>query len=273
MPVGAYRGDMQDTGLDHTIHHLLGGTPPRVWSLLVTMFGDLAIAPEARMSGTTIAALTATIGIKPEATRVALHRLRKEGWIDSHRLGRQSRYGLTNTGRDTTNAAWHRVYGPSPADAPLFLVTEDPMAQADAAPAPRGSTMVQIAPRLFVSDQSTWLPTHWAVPLDPSRPVPKWVADKLCPTDLQTASQALHRRLAYVQADTGLEGAPLLHATALRVLIVHEWRRLILRVPPFPEELFAQGWHGEACRNAVSDLLARLPAPDLADLDTAIDTE
>ena len=82
---------MRTEDFDQMVKNVLGDAPPRVWSLLVTIFGDLALAKDARLSGASVNALTAAIGIKPEATRVASHRLRKEGWIESHRTGRQSK--------------------------------------------------------------------------------------------------------------------------------------------------------------------------------------
>lgn len=262
---------MQDAEFDQLIHRLLGGTPPRVWSLLVTMFGDLAIAPAARLSGATVNALTATIGIKPEATRVALHRLRKEGWVDSQRTGRQSRYGLTEKGRSETNAAWGRVYGPDPTDVQVFLVTEDPTASSDTPGGAPLGTRVSIAPRLWMSDAMPHSPSHWAVPLPTTEPVPHWVADKLCPQEVQSASRMLHQRFATLGQDTEHTDLSVLQSTALRILVVHEWRRLILRVPPFPQALFPEGWQGAACRALLAGLMTRLPGPDLATLEQAID--
>ncbi|WP_299784842.1 PaaX family transcriptional regulator C-terminal domain-containing protein [uncultured Marivita sp.] len=260
---------MQDAEFDQIVNDLLDGTPPRVWSLLVTMFGDLAVAPEARLSGTTVNALTATIGIKPEATRVALHRLRKEEWIDSHRIGRQSRYGLTGKGRAETNAAWCRVYGPDPADTQVFLVTEDPAATANAPT----KTAVSLSPRLWMSDSSPRASSHWAIPLPVASPVPRWVSEKLCPPEVQAASQTLNRRFTMLCEDTDFARLTLLQATALRMLVVHEWRRLILRVPTFPEALFSGGWHGAACRAHLSGMLTKLPVPNLAHLHHAIDAD
>ncbi len=61
---------------------------PRVWSMMVTIFGDLAQAPRDRIDGPLLTRLTDGMGIKPEAVRVALHRLRNEDWITSVKSGR-----------------------------------------------------------------------------------------------------------------------------------------------------------------------------------------
>src|SRR6056297_83501 len=117
---------MNESEFDQIVNALLGGDTPRVWSLLVTMFGDLALSPDARLSGACVNALTAAIGIKPEATRVALYRLRKEGWIESYRAGRQSKYALTAYGRSETLAARPRVYATTCASRRPAVVIDAP---------------------------------------------------------------------------------------------------------------------------------------------------
>ncbi len=67
----------------------------RVWSIIVSLFGDLAQKPGDQISGTTLTQIITPMGIKPEAIRVALHRLRKDGWIESTRSGRASVHFLT----------------------------------------------------------------------------------------------------------------------------------------------------------------------------------
>ena len=263
---------MNESEFDQIVNALLGGDTPRVWSLLVTMFGDLALSPDARLSGACVNALTAAIGIKPEATRVALHRLRKEGWIESHRTGRQSRYGLTPQGRHETERAWPRVYGPEPAEAKVCLVLEGPAGVAGQEQPQDGSDRVQLAPRTWLSSHATETLGLWSAPLSASAEVPHWVSSKLCPPDVQTASQVFHARLTTVEAHDDLATLTVLQRTALRVVIVHEWRRLVLRVPRFPERLFSAGWKGQACRAAVHRTLETLAAPDLDVLEAHIES-
>lgn len=262
---------MDDVAFNHLVSRVLGRSAPRVWSLLVTMFGDLALSPQARLSGATVNAITAAIGIKPEATRVALHRLRKEDWIESHRTGRQTRYGLTPHGRAQTNAAWPRVYGPAPVDVAAFLVVEDPSVPIERAIEGTGAVTVQIGPRSFVTTARDAGGDTLRLPLDATAPLPRWVTDRLCPPEVQAASVDLAQRLKLLLTEDGLQDLSLLHRTALRVTVVHEWRRLILRTPGFPEPLIADHWSGAECRAAFHDVLTRLPVPDLALLEEDIE--
>jgi phenylacetic acid degradation operon negative regulatory protein len=83
----------------------------RVWSLLVTVFGDLAQNDGDVIEGPVLSVLMSDIGIKAEATRVALHRLRNDGWINSVKSGRNSLHSLTASGRQESSAASPRIYG------------------------------------------------------------------------------------------------------------------------------------------------------------------
>ena len=245
---------MQTKDFDHMVKAVLGDTPPRVWSLLVTIFGDLALSRDARLSGASINALTAAIGIKPEATRVALHRLRKDRWIESHRTGRQSRYALTAHGRAETLAARPRVYATtSSSQRPAVVIDKS----ATVATSPQ---TVQISAGIWVQSAPVHSKTAWVLPITDE--IPDWVREKLCPVEAQLASQRLARGL------TGVDTSTLspLQATALRSVVVHEWRRLILRVPDFPDTCFPSGWKGAQCRAALADLLAHLPAPSPEEL-------
>lgn len=263
---------MTDAEFAQLVSRVLGSSTPRVWSLLVTMFGDLALARQARLSGATVNAITAAIGIKPEATRVALHRLRKEDWIESHRTGRQTRYGLTPHGRTETKSAAPRVYGPAPDGIEAFLVMENPAESSDWIATQTAAPAVQIGPRTAITTATATRSHHLRIALDPGRDLPGWVTDKLCPPALQAASHDLARRLAGLLDQTAIDDLDLLQRTAVRVVVVHEWRRLILRIPAFPETLMPDGWHGAECRHACHTLLRRLPVPDLATLEDAIGT-
>ena len=263
---------MREADFEQLMSRLLAQGPPRVWSLLVTIFGDLAVAPDARLSGTCVNALTAAIGIRPEATRVALHRLRKEGWIESQRDGRKSRYGLTVQGRAETNAAWARVYGPAPDKNKVFLVIDDPSSPAEHVDEKTQGSTFLIALRTSLSCENPEQGSKLCTQLHPSDRVPQWVSDKLCPPEVQIASQGLANRLNTVRAEVSTSNLSLLQATAMREVVVHEWRRLILRVPIFPEWLFSERWEGAECRAAVAALLRDLPAPDLSALNTNLDS-
>ena len=87
----------------------------RAWSVIITIFGD-AVAPRGgSVASITLQTILEKYSIKPEAMRVALHRLVKDGWIERQKTGRQSFYALSAKGRAEFLAATRRIYADAPA--------------------------------------------------------------------------------------------------------------------------------------------------------------
>ncbi|WP_299045002.1 PaaX family transcriptional regulator C-terminal domain-containing protein [uncultured Tateyamaria sp.] len=223
----------------------------RVWSLLVTVFGDLA--PDRPLKGPTLSAIMAEIGIKPEASRVALHRLRSDGWIVSEKQGRTSLHALTHKGQSDSDAARRRIYGDIHArDAVLFLTTT---------PVDLDSTrFAQIAPRVFMAAQDAPAPQN-AIRLIPDS-LPTWLGAQIETDQMRDAYKSLHAVLTDITEELA-DDLTALETAALRVLIVHGWRRLTLKHPDLPRAAHSAEWRGHDCRMLVAGLLARYPRPDL----------
>ena len=62
------------------------------------------------LTGKHLRGFMAPLGIKPEATRVALHRLKKDNWITSQKSGREVTYNLSPKGMAETTAVFGDVY-------------------------------------------------------------------------------------------------------------------------------------------------------------------
>lgn len=240
---------------DTCLRHLTEGDLPRVWSLIVTIFGDLAQGDGDALSSQTIGAITGAMGIKPEASRVALHRLKGDGWLASRRVGRGSEYTLTPMGRRESEAAAPRIYEAGQDQSDWHVIVAAPGESAALAELAQKRSHVSIAPGVAIGP---------AVPGMLNAPgaadLPPWVQDAICPPDQQTASAALLRRFRAVKDDLPADLDPS-QSIALRVLIVHGWRRLILRQPALPARLFPAGWKAQDCYREMTELLARLPRP------------
>ena len=240
----------------------------RVWSIIISLFGDMAQEPGAQISGGILTRIIEPMGIKPEAIRVAVHRLRKDGWIESDRVGRVSRHVLTEFGRAQSAAVTPRIYArmPAPVEQWHLLIAED-------------GSGTHLLEDVMLSDD--YIPIARSVAMGagpaPNQPdgllaldiapqtAPKWVQDKLCPPELRAACRAL---LAAVQSATDTRPAtwvptPLQSAT-LRTLLVHRWRRVVLRQPDLPHPFYPKDWAGQTCRDRVFDLLDLLPRPSTA---------
>ncbi|MGB3406311.1 MAG: PaaX family transcriptional regulator C-terminal domain-containing protein [Jannaschia sp.] len=260
---------MTDAAFQDLIACLRGDRPPRVWSLLVTLFGDLALHDGALVSGALLRHLSDLLGVKPEAMRVALHRLRKDGWIDSERTGRTSAYVLTDRGRSQSAAASPRIYAVGPPADRAWLVVGNP--DQPLADLPDGD--VPLAPNLWITPHEDQAVDAVAMALPEGRALPDWMTLRLCDEDLITASRDLAGALAILQ--NRLAAAPDLTAlqrAALRILIVHSWRRVVLKTPALPDHVFPTNWQGATCRAQVAQILAACPNPGLAKLEQAVAT-
>lgn len=256
---------MNSEAFDSTIAPLraLGGQ--RVWSLMVSLFGDLVQGPDDVIDGPVLSTILDRLQIKPAAQRVALHRLRNDGWIRSAKSGRISQHRLTENGRAESAAASARIYA-APPDAregwQLVLVeSPDRIPPNDLAAA--GFT--QIAPRMFVGKSSA-VPPDGGLSLTGGS-VPVWLQTQAEPAALRAGYAGLHETLTEIARSipdrsrlTALESA------ALRCLIVHNWRRLVLKHPELPGALIPADWPGLGCHRLVHDLLARFPRPRLRDI-------
>jgi len=256
-------------GVEAAISALTEGSELRTRSLIVTIFGDLARAPGAEIPGPVLSAITGRIGVKPEAMRVALHRLRKDDWLASRRDGRVSHYGLTEAGRAASEKATGRIYAAAPAAPALWHVLVagplDPAARLAHDGALAAAGYVTLAPGAWLGTGPAPADTPGLFAFDGTpAALPDWLRAELLPPALERGYASFARGLAATETALGPGPLPALDRAALRVLIVHGWRRLVLRHPDLPDAFFPAGWAGPVARARVKALLARLGQPAIA---------
>jgi phenylacetic acid degradation operon negative regulatory protein len=244
----------------------LGGQ--RVWSLMVSLFGDLAQGPGDAIDGPVLSRIMAALGVRPEANRVALHRLRNDGWLQSVKAGRISQHSLTPQGRAESAAASPRIYAAPPdLNAPWQLVlTETNGAEIDAKM--RAAGFIGFMPRTYVASAEITAPEGCAV-LSSTAP-PDWLRRATEPVALEEEYAALHGALLAIETSlpTATRLSPL-DIAVLRCLIVHNWRRLVLKHPAIPGGLIRPDWPGYRCHLLVDKLLDEYPRPALCDVAAA----
>ncbi|SMX51090.1 PaaX family transcriptional regulator C-terminal domain-containing protein [Actibacterium lipolyticum] len=255
------------TDTDHLIATFFGGSEIKVWSYLTTILGDMAPNPGDEVSGLVLSALTERIGIKPQAMRVALHRLKNDGWITARREGRQSRYSLSETGLRQTHAASHRIYAPQidPVSRWHVIIAKQPGIPSQ--------DQLPLAPNIFLgSGHAPQGDATFCIEFNRDT-IPPWVVDATELDGLKQAYANLKRFLSAMQPL--LENAdrlPPLDAATIRLLTVHEWRRVLLRHAPLVETLFGQDWGITQCRNECAAVFKHLPRHTGAELAQAIST-
>lgn len=244
--------DGHDTMGKTAIDSLVALGQMRVWSLIITIFGDAVLPRGGTAPSTALAELTGAMGVKPEAFRVALSRLTRDGWIERSRTGRHSFYRLSDKGLDTFAPASTRIYATAPGPVPRWQIVARPEGEG-----PDG--FAEVAPRLWLGPAGAVLPADaLAVEGELANP-PDWVREAVADADTVAGYSALAEVLESVRMGIGTTHPDPLTAAVVRTLVIHQWRRLVLRHADWPLEVFPDGWQGEACRDSVHAILSALP--------------
>jgi len=231
----------------------------QVWSLMASLFGDLAQAEGSTIDGPVLSAIMKEMDVRPEAVRVALYRLRNDGWIVSEKLGRTGRHSLTITSRAETLAASARIYASPLAQENGWQVILTQYTEAHCAAERQG--FAALMPRVYVGSLQLAAP-EGALVLTGSD-VPDWLREQLAAVMLEQDYEALlpHVKQAHETLTHGMLTP--LQTAVLRCLLVHNWRRIILRHPSLPRALLPNDWAGHECHLLIDALLSRFPRPEI----------
>lgn len=194
--------------------------PVKVWSLLVTIFGDLSEAHGGFLTSRQLNGLFAAFDIQSGALRVALHRLRREGWIESERIGRISRFKMTEQAQQETDKARPVVYR-NPSDhleSWVFIVSNSTL--------PSGAVRLNKVMACLPEARVEELKDAWAMPA-PKSPMPSWLADRALSRELRENAAKLAGIVD--QTENAAQSEDPYRRMAMRLLILHQWRRVALR--------------------------------------------
>lgn len=256
------------TRLQPLIDHFRQRTPLRSGSLIVTIFGD-CIAPRGGSVwlGNLINIL-APLGISGRVVRTAVYRLVQQGILNNEQVGRRSYYTLTDYGRQTFHEATHRIYASSQDswDGIWYLLITTNLSSEQRITLRKdlewlgfrglGSDLL-VHPRIDEATLGRHLQTfaysdkivHMRGQL-PS-PANDHVLDLVSTTwqlpQLESAYQQFIALFEPVLA--GVREAhrlPAADAFYLRMFLLHEYRKVLLRDPSLPAELLPADWHGHA---------------------------
>jgi phenylacetic acid degradation operon negative regulatory protein len=259
-----------EAALDRLIARLHERGRPRVWSLVVTLFGDAVVPRGGRVALQTLQDIMGRLRIEAGALRTAMSRLAADRWVTRERDGRNSFYRLAEEGRHAFDLATRRIYaaGP-PAWDGTWTVAIAPggdgerRARMEEAGFLRVESGVYLRPgntAALAGEPAGMLVIHGSSAEHPETMRMLWPSEEIA---------AAYR--VFLEAYRPLDGAlkrggafrPL-DAVAARTLLLHDWRRIVLRDPGLPLALLPREWPGEEARSLARDIYGRLAEPSEA---------
>ncbi len=260
-------------------------TTLRAKSLLVTVYGDAILPHGGSVWLGSLINLVEPLGISERMVRTAVFRLSKDDWLSATQIGRRSYYKLTEVGRRRFETAHRRIYA-----APqrtwngewLLVMTNKVNLPQDI--------------RDQLRREFQWLgfgivaPNVFAHPAADIRAVRQIIQDLGVSDDVVTMAARAdrhsgttpHRNMVHSSWDLDQLAEdynhfldafrPLYHALnakgridpqssfLVRTLLIHEYRRIMLRDPMLPEELLYADWPGTTAATLCANLY-RLCAP------------
>jgi phenylacetic acid degradation operon negative regulatory protein len=268
-----------------SLRRLLAGRTPDAKSLVVTVFGDAVVPHGGFVWIGSLIRWLAPFGINERAVRTALYRLCREGWFTSRSIGRRSDYGLTPLGRHNFADAERRIYASEPpswtGEWSFVLLGQRDVAGETRDRARRSlrwhgfgelGPSVLLHPagdlgevRLVLSDLGL---EHKSIVLrarnESVLPVTGQALRDLAAAawdlgDLTTAYRDYCHRFHPLSEDVASGALPEPEVCfSIRVLAIHEYRRVLLRDPELPAELLPEDWVGTEARRLCRAIYRRV---------------
>jgi phenylacetic acid degradation operon negative regulatory protein len=248
-------------------------TPLRVWSLIVTIFGDAvmregSLPDPPALPTSSLQAILGLLGVDANPMRASLSRLVAAGTLIRGKEGRNTFYRLAPAASREFSLAAGRIYGrtlPTPTGgfrlAAIHRVTDRAGARA----------VMSASGWRFLGPGSALRPVHagdegaWAVPQGAIAAVAETgpdltaaVRDLWSIADLDRG----YRRFLSLFSDTELSShATVEDSAALRILLVHHYRRLVLKDPFLPVAVLPRDWPGGPARDLFEITRQQLAEP------------
>jgi phenylacetic acid degradation operon negative regulatory protein len=233
----------------------------RVWSLVITILGDVAHPHGGNMSMADLLSMTDQLEIDQGAIRTALSRLSKEEWVIATKTGRTSSYEFSASGRAAFEPASARVYAAkyAPEGNDWMLAVLPPQRAKD-----RQAMQKLLGAANALQTQSGV--AMWPLTLAPKRGfleqlgclcftgdldiVPAWAKAEFAPSEAEVLAQRFIEKFTALANFNGKLTS--VDAMLARILILHDWRRMLLRYPVVPTALQPDDWSMPSAHKLIS---------------------
>jgi phenylacetic acid degradation operon negative regulatory protein len=230
--------------------------PSRTGSIVITVFGDAIVPRGGSVWLGTLLEFFRTLDIDGGVVRTAMSRLAADGWLERTKIGRNSFYRLADKGRHTFDAATKHIYDPPPSEwtGRFELLLIDSSEGRDASrEALKNAGFGSPLPGVWVAPSGAPVPDEAAAAIrlevsaedDSGRRLLResWPLDR-------TAAAYLKFMRTFEPLSGWIAGGSLADADAFtaRILLIHHYRRVVLRDPLLPSALLPAEWPGGAAR-------------------------
>ena len=246
--------------------------PSRTGSIVITVFGDAIVPRGGSVWLGTLLEFFAGIDIDSGVVRTAMSRLATDGWLERNKVGRNSFYRLDKKGRQTFDTATKHIYDPPLSDwtgrFELLLIGngEDRDASRDAL---KNAGFGSPLPGVWVAPSGVPVPEEAAGAIrlevsaedDSGRRLlsESWPLDRTADAYLKFMKTFEPLRAAMARGEA-LSDAD---AFTARILLIHHYRRVVLRDPLLPPALLPADWPGRAARELCGEIYrGLLPASE-----------
>ncbi len=282
---------------DDLVAPLLDAVAPRAKSLIVTVYGDAVLPHGGSAWLGSLIDLLAHFGLSERIVRTSVFRLCKDDWLINTQIGRRSYYRVTESGQERFAAAGRRVYAPLNRvwDRGWHLLMLPPNA-------------LDTETRDRLRRELAWLGFGVAAPNVFAHPDYDEAAMHRLLGELGVADKVVHMKATHDRAAgpgalremvrgfwdvdrlehdyagflgrfrpvwqaLAADGAPDPRvAYVLRTLMIHDFRRILLRDPMLPPDLLPPDWPGQEARTLARNLYRRLRQPSESFLMAALTT-
>ncbi|MCO4757495.1 MAG: phenylacetic acid degradation operon negative regulatory protein PaaX [Oceanospirillaceae bacterium] len=257
--------------IEELVEEFKNQRPIRGGSLIITIYGD-AISPR---GGTvwlgSLIKLLEPLGLNQRLVRTSIFRLTKEGWLTSTQVGRRSYYSLTDTGRRRFESAFRRIY------AELYPEWDGKWDMVI-------TTQLDVELRKVVKKELEWLGFGNIAPSVMAHPMAEMAEVNSTLQELCVNGEVIHMESQLIGTQTSAPLKELVHECwnlqqlaedyqtflerfrpilralesaeeldpeqcfQLRTLMIHHYRRVLLRDPQLPEKLLPAEWAGTSAR-------------------------
>jgi len=241
--------------------------PSRTGSIVITVFGDAIVPRGGSVWLGTLLAFFETIDIDSSVVRTAMSRLTADGWFERAKVGRNSFYRLVKRERQTFDIATKHIYGAPASDwtgrFELLLIGngEDRDASREAL---KNAGFGSPLPGVWVAPSGVPVPQEaaGAIRLEVSAEDDsgRRLLSESWPLDRTAAAYAKFiKSFEPLRAWSGKRNA-LSEADAFtaRILLIHHYRRVVLRDPLLPAALLPRDWPGRLARALCGEIYRAL---------------